>query len=239
VEKIITFEKLDQFAYCNLKICKRPIKGIVLSFFGLGNTSMFKEDTPEGIFFAENGVLYVVPYYNPWSWMNKQAVAYTDEILDVLFETLALPDDTAIVSTGGSMGGLSSLVYMAYAKRTPKACVANCPVCDAVYHYTERPDLPRTMYSALYHEEGDLLSALKSISPIHLTDKLPKAEYTIFHCEKDLAVNKKMHSDRLVAAMRDAGFAVTYIPVPDRGHCDLTPEARQTYLACALHACTK
>ena len=36
MEKIITMENLHNFAYCNHKICKKPIKGIVVSFFGFG-----------------------------------------------------------------------------------------------------------------------------------------------------------------------------------------------------------
>ena len=58
-------------------------------------------------------------------------------------------ENIPVVSTGGSMGGQSALVYCAYSKRTPVACVANCPVCDTVFHFTERPDLPRTLYSAV------------------------------------------------------------------------------------------
>ena len=196
MEKIITIENLRSFAYCNNQICKKPIKGIAISFFGLCCDSMFFEDTEDGIRFAENGILYVVPYQNPWAWQNKQNVSYTDEILDVLFKEYNLPDDLPIVSTGGSMGGLSALVYMAYAKRTPVACVANCPVCDLPYHYTERPDLPRTLYSAFYNYDCSLQDALKSASPLDLVDKMPvNSRYYVFHCEADNAVNKQKHSD--------------------------------------------
>lgn len=89
---------------------------------------MYNEDTDEGKFYAENNILYVVPYQNPWAWMNSQTVDFTDEILDVLFEAYSLPENLPIASTGGSMGGLSALVYTAYAKRTPTVCAANCPV---------------------------------------------------------------------------------------------------------------
>ena len=140
MEKIINIENLRNFAYCNNQICKKPIKGLVVSFFGLGGASMFAEDTEDGIRFAENRILYVVPYQNPWAWQNMQNVAYTDEIVDVLFDEYGLLNDLPVVSVGGSMGGLSALVYMVYAKRTPVACVANCPVCDLPYHFTERPD---------------------------------------------------------------------------------------------------
>ena len=229
MEKIITLENLRNFAYCNNEICKKPIRGIAVSYFGLGRTTMYDEETEDGIRFAEAGILYVVPYQNPWAWQNRQNVLLTDEIIDVLLEAYHLPDTLPIVSTGGSMGGLSALVYMVYAKRTPVACVANCPVCDLPHHFTERNDVPRTLYSAFYQYEGTLQEALESASPLHLVDKMPAgAKYYIFHCEKDNAANKQRHSDRFVARMRE-NHNITYHAIPDRGHCALPDEMQNLY----------
>ena len=152
-----------------------------------------------------------------------------NQVTSVLFKEYNLPDDLPIVSTGGSMGGLSALVYMAYAKRTPVACVANCPVCDLPYHYTERPDLPRTLYSAFYNYDCSLQDALKSASPLDLVDKMPvNSRYYVFHCEEDNAVNKQKHSDRFVEKMKEA-HSIDYYAVPNRGHCDLTDEMGSLY----------
>lgn len=134
------------------------------------------------------------------------------------------------------MGGQSALVYMVYAKRTPAACVVNCPVCDVVYHYTEREDLPRTLYSAVANEAGRLEDALEAISPLHLVEKMPKVPYHIFHCEEDLAVNKKLHSDKFVAAMEQRGHKISYDRVPGRGHCDLTEPMWELYRKYILEA---
>lgn len=239
MEKWITIDNLRSFAYCNHQICKKPVKGMVVSFFGLGNTSMFAEDTENGIRFAENGILYVVPYQNPWAWQNQQNVSYTDEILDVLFQAYDLPRDLPIVSEGGSMGGLSALVYMIYAKRTPVACVANCPVCDLPYHFTERPDLPRTLYSAFYNYDCSLQKALESASPLDLVGAMPaNAKYYIFHCEADQAVNKQKHSDRFVEKMKEK-HEIVYYAVPGRGHCDLTDEMKTLYNTQILNSILK
>lgn len=43
--------------------------------------------------------------------MNHQTVRFVDEIIDVLFDTYHLPEGTAIVSSGGSMGGQCALTY--------------------------------------------------------------------------------------------------------------------------------
>ena len=239
MEKIISINNLRSFAYCNNHICIKPIKGVVISFFGLSNTTMFPEDTEEGCRYAEKGILYLVPYQNPWAWMNKQNVDFTDELVDVLFKEYDLPNNTPVISTGRSMGGLSALVYMAYAKRTPVACVANCPVCDLPYHFTERPDLPRTLYSAFATYEGTLKEALSSASPLHLIDNMPvKADYYIFHCEEDKSVNKQKHSDRFVEKML-LNHRIEYYPVPERGHCDLTEEMLEKYHECILKSVSR
>ncbi|MBQ9951005.1 MAG: hypothetical protein IJO98_02555 [Clostridia bacterium] len=176
-------------------------------------------------------MLFVVPYLNPWAWMNPQAVKTTDEIIEAVLEKCGL-DDLPLVSAGGSMGGQQALVYARYAARTPVKCVVNCPVCDLPYHYTERPDLPRTLYSAYGTMDADTLeAAMATASPLHLARKgeMPGIEYVVFHCEKDEAVNKQMHSDRLVDAMN--GYRIEYHAVPDRGHCDLTDDMRALYEA--------
>ena len=231
MEKIITYENLRSFAYSNAKIIKGEINGIALEFFGLGGMAMYNDyDIEIGEIMAEYGIIYVVPYNNPWAWMNKQAVKYTDEILDVIFDKYKLDENTPIVSSGGSMGGQSALIYTAYAKRAPVACITNCPVCDVVYHFTEREDLPRTLYSALYNFEGTLDEALKSISPIHLVgNKLPRVRYHLFHCDKDSAVNIDKHSREFVKALEENGYDYTFTVVADRDHCSLTHKAREEY----------
>ena len=236
MERIITYENIRSFAYVNDRVCKRPIRGIVLDFFGLGGQAMYHEDTEAGKFYGEEGVLLVVPYNNPWAWMNRQAVAYTDEILDVLFASLHLPEDTPVVSSGGSMGGMSALVYTKNAKRTPVACVANCPVCDTVFHFTERVDLPRTLYSALWHEEGTLEEVLRTVSPLHMVTEMPRVAYHIFHCDGDTAVNIHSHSEKFVAAMGEAGHQITFRVAEGREHCDLPEEMHREYRQCCLDA---
>lgn len=234
MEKIITYDNLRDFAYSGDKLIKGEIKGIVLDFFGLGSTTMHNGDPGNALDLAQKGIIYVVPYYNPWSWMNKQAVAYTDEIISVLCEKYNL-NSAKIVSTGGSMGGLSALVYCAYAKITPCACVVNCPVCDLPYHFTERRDLPRTLYSAFASYEGDMDSALRSCSPLHLVEKMPDIPYTVFHCTGDKSVNLEKHSERFVKAMKET-HDISFNVVPLRGHCDLSAEARLEYMQTIINA---
>lgn len=229
MSRLITYETLASFGYLNDALCQPPYKGLVIQFYGLGNTTMYKEPPAMAMDLAQAGILYLVPYTNPWAWMNPEAVALTDELVDVIFDHYHLPENLPIVSTGGSMGGHGALVYTRYAKRTPAACVANCPVCDLPYHFTERPDLPRTLYSAYFHLEGQWPQVLEAYSPLHLAQEMPDVPYILFHCEKDQAVNKARHSDRLVATLRPEHH-VTYYEVPGMGHCQLPLEMQNQYL---------
>lgn len=234
MKHVISYENLRLFAYSNDKICRKPIRGLVLDFFGLGSINMYEGETAEGEHYAEKGVLYIVPYYDPWAWMNMRTVKFADELVDVLFEKYGLGENTSIVSSGGSMGGLGSIVYSRYAKRTPVSCIANCPVCDLPFHYTERPDLPRTLYSAFGDYDLETLEhAMETASPLHLVPELPDIYYYIFHCEADKSVDKRKHSDKFVAEMVKT-HRITYFTVPDRGHCDLTDEMKAKYRECIL-----
>ena len=224
---IITYDTLRSFTYSNDALITGAVNGIAVSFMGLGGSAMYAEDPDLGVRLAGQGIIYLIPYLDPWNWMNDQAVAYTDEIINVLFEKYALPEGLPVVASGGSMGGLCALVYTRYARRMPCACVTNCPVCDAAYHFTERPDLPRTFYAA-FGTAADFDAALKAHSPMHLVDSMPDVRYIQFHCGADQAVNKAMHSDRFVAAMRGS-HRIEYHEVPGRGHCDLDEENKKLY----------
>ena len=225
MEKIITYENLRNFAYSSDRLIEGEIKGIVISFFGLGGAAMYSKDPGVAVDLAKKGIVYVIPYTNPWCWMNESAVRLTDEIIEVICDKYRLGDNVRIVSSGGSMGGLSALVYAAYARITPVACVVNCPVCDLPYHFTERDDLPRTLYNAFSTYEGSLDEALRSCSPLHLVGRMPDVPYVLFHCTADLAVNIEKHSEKFVEAMKASGKTVEFVKVEGRGHCDLSPAA--------------
>lgn len=233
--KLMTYETLRYFAYSNDAIVEGDIKGIVVDFKGLGFSEMMEAHTCRGVELAGKGIVYIIPYYNPWNWMNAQAVMYTDEIIEVIENHYGL-DDVPVVACGGSMGGLCALIYIKYAAVTPVACVANCPVCDLVFHYTERPDLPRTLYSAFgMSGAATIEEAMAERSPLHQADVMPDVKYTVFHCDADEAVNIRSHSDKFVSKMAEK-HDITYHIVPGRGHCDLDDEHRALYNAAVENA---
>ena len=135
-----------------------------------------------------------------------------------------------MISTGGSMGGYSAIMFSYYARlERPVAVVANCPVCDLVATRRELPETERafyTTYGSIPGREDDILA---SRSPVNLVPRMPRVPYSIYHCSADPSVPKKTHSDRFVPLMLAEGHELTYHEVPDRGHCDLTPEMWDKY----------
>lgn len=214
------------FAYTNNAEVSEKFDGIVLNFHGLNRgLHMRTEQDVLSEICAKNHLLYVFPYINPWSWMNAASVIMIDQLLDAIFSAYGLPEDFPIGVAGRSMGGQCALIYAVHGKYKPISCALNCPVCDMLYHYSERDDVPRTMYSAFSVANLSLEESIATADPMSCLEQLPEIPYFFAHCEEDSKVNKGKHSDRLVPAMRERGLEVTYLKVPLRDHIDLTPEA--------------
>ena len=49
MEKVIKFEDIRKFAYINDAVCKKPIKGIAISFLWLGDTRMYDKEFEEEV----------------------------------------------------------------------------------------------------------------------------------------------------------------------------------------------
>jgi|GEM_PF-390768 len=231
---MITYENLRKYAYCNDHLIKGAIKGLCVEFNGLNATQMLNEDPFLAVKCAEKGILFLNPYLNPWNWMNDRAIATTDRIISVLAEHYGI-EDMKVVSSGGSMGGQCSLIFARYSDHHIISVVSNCPVCDMTYHYVERFDTEHSIADA-YSDAEDFEEALKAHSPLHQVDFMPDVPYHIFHCEEDKSVNKGMHSDKMVPALRNAGRNVTYDTIPGRGHCNLTQEMWDKYQDFVLSA---
>jgi len=211
-------DKMRQVAWIGDEWVKGPIRGVVLSFHGLGAPGVKTQPSTEELGWAQAGGLVVFPYYGPWSWMNRQARSLVDETVDAVYATFKLSKRIPLISTGGSMGGCSALLYTRYAKRPVSACFANFPVCDTAFHFSERPDLPRTFHSAFVGYKGTLKTLLAEHSPLAQVPAMPDIPYLVVHGDKDTSVGKARHSDRFVAAMRRRKLNVEYIEVPGMGH---------------------
>lgn len=208
---------LKSAAWNNAQYIHGKIRAVVLSFHGLGG--MYRTGgNPLEVGLAEDDILVIAPFYGPWSWMNRLARKYVDEVVERTYAEFGLSPDTPLISSGGSMGGCSALLYCRYGKKTPAACDALYPVCNAALHYTERPDLPSSFNYAFYGYEEPLEEVLKEHSPFHQVDQMPRIPYLFIHGTDDKSVSKELHSDPMVAALRERGHDVTYIQIPGMGH---------------------
>ncbi len=214
---------IKQVAWVGDEYVSGAISGVVLNFHGLGHTGMRTTPTTEELAWADKGGLCVFPYYGPWSWMNRQARAFVDELVDSIYACYQLPAHTPLVTVGGSMGGCSSLLYARYARRPVRGCVANCPVCDMKYHFSERPELPTSMRQAFACYDEDMESVFREQSPLAQVAQMPDIPYLLIHGGQDPAVAKSHHSDPMVAAMRAQGLNVRYLEVPRMQHCGPLP----------------
>ena len=211
-------EWIGQVAWAGDQFVKGPIRGVVLSFHGLGFTDLKTQPSTVELGWAQAGGLVVFPYLGPWSWMNRQCRQFVDELVDAVYACFNLSDQTPLIATGGSLGGLGSLLYTRYSKRRVSACLALFPVCDAKYSFSERPDVPRTVHYAFrgYNEDWEELFA--EHSPLSQIDRMPDIPYLIIHGDQDAAVSKAHHSDPMVAAMRARKMNVEYMEVAGMGH---------------------
>lgn len=214
---MITAALLEKLAWLGLEYVRPPVSGIVLRFQGLGTTGMKGEADAVELEWGEAGLLTVVPYHDPWGWMNPREVRFIDEVVDAVRAHHHPGAEVPIISTGGSMGGHAALLYSIKSRHAVAACMALWPVCDLPFHYQERADLPRTLHHA-FDSYGNIEAALRENSPLHQVEKLPDIPYLIVHGEKDQAVRKSAHSDAMVAAMRGRRLRVEYIERPKLGH---------------------
>ena len=203
----------------------------MLEFFGLGGTKMYDTDPADAKEYAEQGIIFVVPYYNPWCWMNAQAVDYVDEIVGTLTDNYGLGKNAKVVSTGGSMGGIGALNFTKNSRHNVVGCMAACPCYDILGEYNSfaaNPSFPRTYVSAVYTYDMPLADALKSITPCENIEAMPKVPYYIVCNENDECFDddgmKKFAKD-----MEDAGHTVTFKFLPDTKHGEFTDEERVSY----------
>lgn len=213
---------INEVAWVGREYVQGTIKSVILSFHGLGG-GLKSEPGTEELEWARNGGLVVHPYYGPWAWMNRQARNMVNELVDAVYAVYGLPESIPLICTGGSMGGQASLLYTRYAKRLVRACLANCPVCDLKYHFHERLDLPPTIRHAFLGYPGSFDKLLAEHSPLQQVAGMPDIPYRIIHGGKDMAVSKRHHSDKMVAAMLKRRMDVEYVEVADMGHCGPLP----------------
>lgn len=233
---VINKKNLLQFAFVNLDTLVYPVRGIVMNCHGMNDMTQFSSSPRPAKDLGEKGVVYVFPYYAGWAWCNENTVAFLDSLLDAVYEALDLPADLPYVLTGGSMGGLTSLMYSMLGSRTPLAVGGNCPVTDIALAFSCGGDLTRSIYNAHVRKGEDFEVSLARINPMEHTDSLPRIPYLIVGGEKDGCVTVDRFLRPFAEKMKASGQDITLLSVPGMDHCQIQQfeDAYQTYLAFVL-----
>src|ERR1035437_6379178 len=107
----------SEVAWISGEFVRGAIRGVIVSFHGLGTTELRKAANFDEIEWGANGGLVVLPYSGPWSWIVRGARGFVDDVVKAVFREYRLPADTPLIAVGGSMGGGSALLYTRYADR--------------------------------------------------------------------------------------------------------------------------
>ena len=226
----INKDAVNLYANTNEEFIKFPIKGIIVELPGLGGGSclggtmdMRPYDAGHIKYYAEKGILVAYMFPGPWSWGNKGAVRMTDALIDALIDKYDLSEDIPLVISGGSMGGLGSLNFASGTRHKLSGCAAACPVVDTVFSMDVHPEFPRTLISAVASLNLPFEDALKEISPMENTDKLPFIKYYICSDGGDELI-PEAQIESYIEKMKERNLDVTYRAQPGLVHGGFTSE---------------
>ena len=227
MDKHALIEHFDKVAHNNRSLIKGEIKGILLTFRGLGYSLNPSVDTCSYETCAENGILLIFPQYNPWCWMNKKTVKYVDAIVDAAIEMNRLEKDIPVGIYGGSMGGYCAFHYATKSKHRIVAVCANCPCVNMEYEsYCGIPNVMRTYFESSLEDTDDFKQYVYENSPINMVKKLPKIPYRISVGLKDELLFPTLHAIPMIEKMKAAGHDVLRVDYPEMAHCNYSTEER-------------
>ncbi len=218
---------LNRACLSNIDLIDGEIKGIALYFTGLGHASVPTTDMVAAPFCAEKGILYILPFYNPWCWMNKRTVNYVDAIVDCAKELYNLDANIPVGIYGGSMGGYNTFHYALKSKHRIVAADLLCPCCNTEYEMSVNPGLLfRSYFDSAMEDTDDFGTYIKENSPVSMVEKLPKIPYRFAVGLRDTVLAPGAHSLLMIERMTEAGHSVERMDYPEMAHCNISSKQR-------------
>ncbi|MBP3323218.1 MAG: prolyl oligopeptidase family serine peptidase [Clostridia bacterium] len=229
-KKYINKNTILSYAKTNETFLKGEVKGVIIELPGLdgcsclgGNLNLGDYDTEHAKDFAEYGIILAYMFPGPWSWGNKSAIRMTNAVVDAIADKYNLKEGFPLVVSGGSMGGLGTLNFIAGTTRKVTAAAVACPVMDALYSMGCHPEFPRTLLSAVGSYDMDYEDALETISPVHKIGEMPSIKYYI-SSDGDDELIPEVQIENYAKALKDKGCDVIYRPQPGLKHGQFTKE---------------
>ena len=228
----MTKEELLNLAFVNFDTLEFPVRGVEINCHGLNDMSNFRSSPRPASDLGKRGIVYVFPYYSAWAWCNDHTVAFMDSILDAVWELLSLGENIPLVITGGSMGGMTSLIYSIRGSRKPVAVGCLCPVTDMARYASGGGEGTRSVYTAVMEKGVPIERSIEKIDPMKHIGEFHRVPYLIVGGEKDYGISIELYQRPFCEKMKAAGYDVTLLCVPGMGHCEIAAfeDAYQTYL---------
>lgn len=227
MDKKFLKDYFNKICLSNIDLIKGDIRGIALYFTGLGHTSQPMNDMVAAPVCAENGILYILPFYNPWCWMNEKTVKYVDAIVDTAMELYNISKDVPVGIYGGSMGGHNTFIYAMKSKHRIVAAAILCPCCNMEYEMAYSTNtIFRSYFESAIEDTDDFKAYIHDNSPVNMVEKLPKIPYLFAVGLKDTVLVPSQHSDLMIERMISAGHEVERQDYPEVAHCNLAHRDR-------------
>ena len=217
----------DRFCCTNIELIHGDIRGIILYFNGLGHIVNPGPDMIDAPAAAARNILYITPCYNPWSWMNRDTVAFCDMLVEIAMEKWSIPTDAPVGLYGGSMGGYSVFHFAMQSKHNIVAGDLNCPCCNLEYEVLcNKNSILHTLFEATMGYCDDFTAFLHDNSPVNMVGRLKRIPYRFAVGMQDGVLAPSQHSMKLIPLLREAGYTVDVAEYPHAGHCNIGAEAR-------------
>ena len=220
--KIINAQTLDSYVGGNFGHVKTGVKGIVIEFPGVDDTS--KDITTElPINLALAGVVYAKINTAPWDWGSAGVVRFADLVVDALREKYSLDETVPVVAYGRGMGATSALTYAADSRHTVSAVAAEFPVADMERSlFRGENKIPRTFIRTIYSYDMPIKEALQQISLNTKVKYMPDIPYYIVGGTADELVESAT-LNKFANELKKRSKDVKYSMLDGSTHGDVTP----------------
>jgi len=197
--------------------------GLVIHLYGSGGSHRFYNlmRPPYGLLrrlLPERGYRIVVPELGPTHWMNAQAIATLDAVIEGLIGA-GEADPARVHILGTSMGASSGLVYAMRRPGVVRSVCAVFPVTDFAGWAAQFPDRGVSLAQAHGVTPEAAQAAFRGLSPLNHVPAFANMPVYLLHGDADGVVPVR-HSRDFAAALRAAGCPVTYRESPGMGHDD-------------------